>query len=216
MAIWDDVIPAEDLKVFSKGKFGGEKEYGKKPAIIVVDMTYGFIDDAYPIACSKMGWPTAHAIRKLLDKGREKGIPIFFTRDEHPKTATERGRWKHETTLETKKFDPKQYQIVDEIKPQDNEVVITKIFPSGFFGTNLASMLVFHNVDTVIVTGLVTSGCVRATVVDAFSYNFIVIVPEECIGDRGMISHKVSAFDMHMKYADVVSLSKVLGYLDSV
>lgn len=216
MATWDDVIPAEDLEMFAKSKMGGKVGFGKKPAILVIDMTYGFVDDSYPLGCSKMGWPAIHAVKKLLDKGREVGIPIFFTKVAHRKTITERGRWKHETPLETGVFDPKEHQIVEEIQPQSDEVIITKIFPSGFFGTNLSSMLIFHNIDTVIVTGLVTSGCVRATVVDAFSYNFIVIVPEECVGDRGVVSHKVSLFDMHMKYADVVPLSEVISYIEGL
>jgi nicotinamidase-related amidase len=216
MAIWDDVIPQQDLKMFAKSKMGGKSDYGSKPAIVVVDMTYGFVDDAYPLGCSEMGWPAVHANQKLLDKGRQKKIPIFFSRGMHPRNATERGRWKLETSLETKTVDPKEHEIVAEIQPQAEEVVLTKIFPSAFFNTNLASMLIFHNVDTVIITGMVTSGCVRASVVDAFSYNFIVIVPEECVGDRGHVSHKVSLFDMHMKYADVAPLSEVIGYLDEI
>jgi maleamate amidohydrolase len=213
MAIWDDVIPKEDLVMFAKAKFGSKGEFGKNPAILFVDITYGFVDESYPLGC-KMGWPVVLANKKLLVKGREKGAPIFFTRGMHGTTFTERGRWKYRTSFETKNFDPKVHQIVEELKPKPDEVVITKIFPSGFFNTNLVSMLILHHVDTVIVTGLVTSGCVRATVVDAFSYNFIVIVPEECVGDRGVVSHKVSLFDMQMKYANVVPLSEVIDYLD--
>ena len=216
MAVWDDVITPDDLKMFEKSKMGGEREYGKSPAIIVVDMTYGFVDDAYPLGCSKMGWPAVKAIRELLDKGRAEGVPIFFTRGEHSNRPTERGRWKHVDKLATSTPDPKEHQIVAEFETKKEEVVITKTFPSAFFGTNLASMLIFHNVDTVIVTGMVTSGCVRASVVDAFSYNFIVVVPEECVGDRGLVSHKVSLFDMHMKYADIAPLSKVMSYLDEI
>jgi maleamate amidohydrolase len=214
MAAWDDIIPKDDLKMFVKSKFGGKVGYGTKPAVVVVDMTYGFVDDAYPLGCSKMGWPAVDAIKKLLGKARTTNVPVFFTRGYHPKTSSERGRWKSETSLETKVEDPKVHQIVEEIKPIADEVVINKIFPSAFFSTNLVSMLVFHKVDTVIVTGMTTSGCVRATVVDAFSYNFIVTIPEECVGDRGVVSHKVSLFDMHMKYADVVPLSDALRYLD--
>ena len=214
MAIWDDVIPQEDLKMFAKSKMGGKAGYGKRPAIVVIDMTYGFVDDAYPLGCSKMGWPAVRANRQLLDKAREVRVPILFTRGYHPKTSTERGRWKSVTSLETKDLDPRIHEIVKDILPLPDEVIITKIFPSGFFNTNLVSMLLFHQVDTVIVTGMTTSGCVRATVVDAFSYNFMVVIPEECVGDRGIVSHKVSLFDMHMKYADVTPLSEVLLYLD--
>lgn len=216
MAIWGDIIPPEDVKMFSKAKMGGKSNYGKKPAIIVVDMTYGFVDDAFPKGCSKMGWPAVHSIETLLQKGRELGFPVFFSKGVHARTATQRGRWKSEKTFDTGEFNPKEYQIVKEIDPHENDVVLKKNFPSAFFGTNLASMLIFNNIDTVIITGMVTSGCVRATVVDAFSYNFIVVVPEECVGDRGMVSHKVSLFDMHMKYADIASLSEVIAYLDGI
>lgn len=216
MAIWDDIIPQEDLKMFAKGKWGGNINYGKKPAIIVIDMTYGFVDDAYPLGCSRMGWPVVFAIKELLGKGREADIPIFFTKGKQRKTTTEMGRWKHQLSTETKITDPKEYQIVEEIQPMPNEVEIIKIAPSAFFGTSLASMLIYHNIDTVIITGMTTSGCVRATLVDAFSYNFISIVPEECVGDRGVVSHKVSLFDMHMKYADVLPLSEVISYIGSL
>lgn len=214
MTVWEDIIPPEDLKMFVKSRMGGRAGYGQKPAIIVVDMTYGFVDDAYPKGCSKTGWPAVAAIQELLDKGRQAGVPVFFSKGAHATTATERGRWKSEKTFEQETVDPREYQIVEELSPRAGEVMITKTFPSAFFGTSLASMLVFHNIDTLIVTGMVTSGCVRATVVDAFSYNFMVVIPEECVGDRGLVSHKVSLFDMHMKYADVVSLSEVIGYLE--
>ena len=216
MAIWDDIITPEDLKMFEKSKMGGERQYGNRPAIIVVDMTYGFVDDAYPLGCSKMGWPAVKAIRTLLDKGRSKGLPVFFTRGEHSSRPAERGKWKHVDKLESSAPDPKEHEIVKEFGLRKEEVVITKIFPSAFFGTSLASMLIFNSVDTVIVTGMVTSGCVRASVVDAFSYNFIVVVPEECVGDRGLVSHKVSLFDMHMKYADIAPLSKVIQYIEEI
>lgn len=214
MTVWEDIIPPEDLKMFVKSRMGGRAGYGQKPAIIVVDMTYGFVDDAYPKGCSKTGWPAVAAIQELLDKGRQAGVPVFFSKGAHATTATERGRWKSEKTFEQETVDPREYQIVEELSPRAGEVMITKTFPSAFFGTSLASMLVFHNIDTLIVTGMVTSGCVRATVVDAFSYNFMVVIPEECVGDRGLVSHKVSLFDMHMKYADVVFLSEVIGYLE--
>jgi len=216
MAIWDDVIPQEDLVMFAKSKFGGKMQYGEKPAIIVIDMTYGFVDDAYPLGCSKMGWPAVHAIKTLLDKGRGVGIPIFFTKVKQRKTEAEMGRWKHHLSLEAKNIDPKEFQIVEEIRPRPNEVEIIKLAPSGFFGTPLASMLIYHNIDTVIITGMTTSGCVRATLVDAFSYNFITIVPEECVGDRGVVSHKVSLFDIQMKYGNVVPLSEVIRYVENL
>lgn len=216
MAIWNDIIPPEDLKMFNKAKMGGEIKCGKKPAIIVVDMTYGFIDDSYPLGCSKMGWPAVHAIKKLLEKGRNANIPVFYTKELKSEKKYEKGRWKHQDKINKDMRDDKETSIPDEIKPINEEVVLEKIFPSAFFNTNLISMLIYAGVDTLIVTGMTTSGCVRATVVDAFSYNFTIIVPEECVGDRGLISHKVSLFDMAMKYANVISLAETITYIEGL
>jgi nicotinamidase-related amidase len=214
MAIWDDIIPQEDLKMFDKAKMGGEIKCGNKPAIIVVDMTYGFVDDNYPLGCSKMGWPAVYAVQKLIGKGRKANIPIFYTRELKSNKKFEKGRWKYQGKMNTGLLDEKEIQIPEEIKPINDEVLIEKIYPSAFFNTNLISMLIYAGVDTLIITGMTTSGCVRATVVDAFSYNFTIIVPEECVGDRGLISHKISLFDMAMKYANVAPLNQVLSYID--
>lgn len=100
--------------------------------------------------------------------------------------------------------------VIPELRPLDDDIIVTKAKASVFFGTQLASMLVSLGIDTIIVTGVTTSGCVRATVVDGFSNNFRVIVPAECVGDRASLPHKVSLFDMDMKYADVMDLDDVL------
>ncbi|MGQ0571624.1 MAG: isochorismatase family protein, partial [Armatimonadota bacterium] len=103
-----------------------------------------------------------------------------------------------------------------ELAPLRTETVVVKTAPSAFHGTNLVSHLVFHNVDTVIVTGTVTSGCVRATVVDAFSYGFRVVVPVEGVYDRGATSHKVALFDIYTRYGDVLSMAEVMVYMRTV
>jgi maleamate amidohydrolase len=109
---------------------------------------------------------------------------------------------------------PEAHEIADTIKPEPKDIVVTKSKPSAFFGTPLASMLVYLGVDTLVVTGMVTSGCVRATVIDAFSHNYRVIVPLECVADRSPTSHQVNLFDIDMKYADVLPLADVLAHLD--
>ncbi len=96
------------------------------------------------------------------------------------------------------------------------EPVIAKTWPSAFFGTNLASYLIYHRVDTLVVTGMVTSGCVRGTAIDAFSHNYRVIVPQECVADRGQTSHKVALFEIHMKYGDVLPAEAVISELEAV
>ena len=121
----------------------------------------------------------------------------------------ERGLWKRTTAVDNALKDPKAYEIVKELSPLPNEPVIVKFAPSAFHGTNLLSLLIQYNIDTLILTGMVTSGCVYSTGVDGFSYGFRVIIPEECVADRSLIGHKVSLFNFHMKYGDVLGLNEI-------
>jgi nicotinamidase-related amidase len=218
---WDEVIPAVDIESFQAGYADMEQplKAGKKPALVIVDMTWAFVDSRYPLGWSETGYPAVAANKRLLEAARQAGIPIFFTRAyptaDYKPTPAQRGLWK---TLDNPSPPdpalPPGDVIVDDLAPLPGEVVIDKQSkPRAFFGTPLASLLIYEGVDTVIVTGMTTSGCVRASVIDAFQYNFHVMVPYECVADRSQISHKVSLFDMHMKNSDVVSLAQVLEYL---
>lgn len=221
---WEGIIPTEDEEAFHAG-FGEASrpmEAGDRPALIIVDMTRAFVDSAYPTGWSETGYPATEANRILLEAAREAKIPVFFTkgRPESAPAATpaEKGMWKHRASKHELAADlPPGDVIVDDLTPVEGEVVINKGGkPSGFFGTPLASYLTYHKVDTTIITGMVTSGCVRATVLDAFQQNYSVLIPYECCADRSQLSHKVSLFDMHMKYADVVEMEDILDYLRKI
>lgn len=148
-------------------------------------------------------------------------MPVYFTRgfaDElyRPNDA-EIGRWKSTVPAELSTATPPGDVIVDDVAPLPGEVIINKGGkPSAFFGTPLASYLIHDGCDTVVIVGMTTSGCVRATVLDAFQYNFHCIVPYECCADRSQISHKVTLFDLHMKYADVVTLDETITFLNGL
>ena len=217
MAIWDDVIPEAERQIYAKGGTGEARVgMGEQPAIIVVDMTYGFVDSAFPLGHSVTGYPAVEAIRRLLEHARLLGIPVFYSRSKSGATTCERGRWKGGGAIaHPGMLDPKANTIVADIAPQPGDIVIAKTWPSVFFGTDLPSYLCYHRVDTLIVTGMVTSGCVRGTAIDAFSYNLRVIIPEECVADRGQTSHKVALFEIHMKYGDVLPLHQVMAELHS-
>lgn len=221
---WEGFIPPEDEAALRAG-FGEASrpmEAGERPALIIVDMTRAFVDSAYPTGWSETGYPAAAANEQLLHAAREAGIPVFFTKSRPESapapTAAERGRWKHRAARQAVDSSlPAGDVIVDQLTPAQGEVVINKGGkPSAFFGTPLASLLTYHRVDTTIITGMVTSGCVRATAVDAFQSNYFVVIPHECCADRSQISHRVSLFDMHMKYADVVETGEILGYLSKI
>jgi maleamate amidohydrolase len=221
MKPWEDVIPAEDIRAFA----GGDElihrplSVGVKPALIVVDLTRDFVDDAHPNGWGATGWPAVEQAARLLRGARELGVPVYFTKKYadpgYEPTPAERGRWRRSSTeLKVEEGRPPGDVIVDQVAPCAGEVVIHKQSkPSAFFGTPLASLLTADRIDTVVVAGMTTSGCVRATIVDAFSNNLWVLVPHDACADRSQTSHKVSLFDVHMKYADVVSTDETLSYL---
>jgi nicotinamidase-related amidase len=220
---WDGVIPEQDVQSFRGRDQSPVRPIraGTRPALIIVDMTWAFVDSRYPAGWSETGYPAVAANKRLLAAARDAGIPIFFTKQypspDFTPLPSARGRWKTGTLVDVDPALPPGDVIVDDLAPLAGETVIHKHQkPSGFFGTPLASLLVYEGVDTTIITGMTTSGCVRATVLDAFQYNFHVIIPYECVADRSQISHKVNLFDMHMKYADVASLDDTLTYLATV
>ena len=214
MALWDGLIPESDIKMFAKAGHGALNGFGKKPAILVVDMTYAFVDERFPLG-SPTGPAAAKAIKGLLEVARSKKVPIFYSTGSPSEKEVERGRWKSRGSHPLARA-PEAHNVWPEIAPEAEDGVIAKKKPSVFFGTPLQSYLTFLNIDTTIITGMVTSGCVRATVVDAFSNNYYVVIPEECVADRGDISHRISLFDMHMKYADVLPVSQVEDYLKNL
>lgn len=219
---WEGVIPEADILSFRRGTdIRRPIQAGTKPALLIVDMTRAFVDSRYPAGWSETGYPAVAANRRLLLAAREAGIPVFFTKGypdpDYRPTPSQRGRWKGPARPPLDPALPPADVIVEDLTPLPGEIVIDKQSkPSGFFGTPLVSLLIYEGVDTVIITGMTTSGCVRATVLDAFQYNFHVIIPYECVADRSQISHKVNLFDMHMKYADVVSLEETLDWLAQV
>ena len=218
MAIWDDVIPESEREMFlEKGIFrSGPLPYGIRAAVLVVDMSNAFVTDDYPTGWADTGKPAAKAIAEILTAARAQNIPVIYSTGGKATTLAERGYWKDGRNGLRAEFDQYRHQIYSELQPESGEPVLQKCKPSVFFGTDLAAILVYHQIDTLIVTGMVTSGCVRATVVDAFNLNYVVMIPEECVADRAQVSHKVSLFDMHMKYADVLPQSQVLDYLENL
>ncbi len=216
MAIWDDVITEQEKEKFYNGGMGvGRVGFGERAALLIVDMSYGFADPSYPLG-SETGPACVENIRILLDQARAKGVPVFYSTSEWKENSVERGLWKRTPEVDKALSQPKAYEIVSELKPRQDEPVVVKMVPSAFFGTNLVSMLVQKRVDTLILTGMVTSGCIYATAVDGFSNGFRVVIPQEAVADRSVTGHKVSLFNFHMKYGDVLSMDEVMEYFSTL
>jgi len=215
------LIPEEDRKLLQKYQSGKVRRvgFGSRPAVIVVDVNRAFVEDRFPSGYAKTAIPAVRAIKRLLDVAREHKFPVIYVtgmRSEEEDRPAIRGRWIDKSSPLPEELLQEADEVYPEITPQKGDAVIRKAKPSAFFGTQLVGILNFFGVDTIIVTGLVTSGCVRATVVDGFSYNYKVIVPQECVGDRINISHEVALFDIDMKYCDVMKLDEVIKALKSI
>jgi nicotinamidase-related amidase len=229
MAIWDDVVPATDLAVYRAGGYGKPQGFGERPALLIIDVNYSFVGhEPQPIldsvklwrnSCGERGWEGVRQIRTLLDGARRAGIPVIYsTAARLPGTRGLRPgkNYRSGDRVHLPGFSHDGSDIVDEIAPVEDELVIRKQRASVFFGTTLVSYLIGRQVDTLLVAGTTTSGCVRASVVDAHSYDFRVSIVQECVFDRWEISHKIALFDLHAKYADVVTLQETLPYLERV
>ena len=211
MYIWDDVITDEEKEILNAGGMGCSLSgYGEKMAILIVDMSYGFTDSRFPLGSTEYGAPCVEKCKRVLDVAREHKVPVYYSNSEWRDNPVERGLWKRTPGVNERLQDPLNYTIVKELEPLSDEPVVIKFAPSAFHGTNLVNMMVQKRIDTVVIMGMVTSGCVYATAVDAFSYGFKTIVPEDCVADRSITSHKISLFNIHMKYGDVVTADDVI------
>jgi maleamate amidohydrolase len=228
MPVWDDVVPAGDLAVYRAAGYGKPQGFGDRPALLIIDVNYAFVGHApEPIlesirtwrhSCGERGWAGVRSIGVILEAARAVKIPVIYTTGDRRNGVGGLRPGKNYRSSEDGQTDVPYAptDIVREIAPRDGELLVRKQRASAFFGTTLVSYLIRHRVDTLLVAGTTTSGCVRASVVDAHSYDFRVSIVEECVFDRWEISHKIALFDLHAKYADVVSLQDAVGYLRGV
>jgi nicotinamidase-related amidase len=190
--------------------FHGRAGFGARPALVVVDVNRGFTDPASPLVCNLDG--VVAAIARLLVAFRGARLPVAYTTvayDEAAKQAAAAFIAKVPALL-TLEAGSVWAEIDPRIAPRPDEPVLTKLWASAFFGTPLASFLTANGCDSVVVTGASTSGCIRATAVDALQHGYRVIVPRDAVGDRNPAAHEANLYDIDTKYGDVVSLDEVL------
>ena len=201
-----------ELEIYQKQGFGNSSGIGQRPALLIVDFVNGFANpDQFG------GGNIGEAIentRGLLAEARALGLPIAYTRVVYADDGSDAGVFTLKApTLAQLTESAYGSQIVDELTPRDGEYIVRKTQPSAFFGTNLTAWYVSKGVDTVIVTGCTTSGCIRASVIDSMSYNFRTVVATDCVGDRAIGPHDANLFDMEQKYADLMTSSEITAIL---
>jgi nicotinamidase-related amidase len=196
--------------------FHGRAGLGEKPALIVVDVNVGFTDPESPLVCDLED--VVEAIRRLLEAFRCASLPVVFTTvafDEAAKQAAKVFIEKVPALL-TLEAGSRWVEIDPRIAPLPNEAVLVKNFASAFFGTPLPSILTSGGCDSVVVTGASTSGCVRATAVDALQHGYRVVVPREAVGDRNADAHDANLYDLDTKYADVLALEETIAHVHRI
>ena len=200
----------------ARARFG----FGRKPVIVNIDLqnAYTRVDEfktAYETNPKQIDY-----VNEVSDLARSKGLPVVWTHVGFLESAEDAGVWGTRTdtpdSLQNIKYGSRRFEFDDRLHiDHSRDVTYVKRMPSAFFETGLPSLLVWHQVDTVIITGGSTSGCVRATAVDSLSHGYRTIVPEECVADKHEIPHYANLCDLALKYADVVAVREVMDYLDA-
>lgn len=226
--IWDQFLTERDKEVFRTSGFGARAGFCKRPALLIIDVSYGFAGDRpEPIlesikrwsnSCGAESWDAIAVIKSLASAFRAKRLPVIYTTGQNRADGWDVGSWAWKNSRTGESLPGRHVgldanDIVAEIAPEPQDIVVYKQKPSGFFGTNLSAYLTLLGADGVVVTGTTTSGCVRATVIDAFSQNFRVTVAEDGCFDRSQASHAVNLCDMHAKYADVVAGAEIESWV---
>ncbi|MEW6673005.1 MAG: isochorismatase family protein [Thermodesulfobacteriota bacterium] len=217
---WKDIVDPQVLEIYSDYK--RKTHIGAKPVLLAIDL-YNLVFEGGPLpvheavkinrsSCGIYAWNAIRPIQELLALARSQKMPVVYTtndiRNKSGIAAVPATQRKART------LDPRAYEIRAEFKPQPQDLIIIKERASAFFGTALIAHLTRIGADSVIVCGESTSGCVRASVVDAYSYGFHPVVAEECCFDRSLLSHKVNLFDLHHKYADVMHLDEIIRFFE--
>ena len=217
---WKDVIPAHVLELYARRR---RKTFvGPAPALVAIDLyevvyqggnrPMQELVNSYPGSCGANAWNAIEPTKRLFAAARRAGLPVFYsTNDMRPESTP--GVVRPTRTEAAGPRDPGLYDIRPEFKPQPGDVVVTKQRASAFFGTPLVAQLTQRGVRSIIMCGESTSGCLRASAVDAYSYGFHVTIAEECCFDRVDISHKINLFDLHHKYCDVMKTDEILAHL---
>lgn len=221
---WDGFVPEGEQETYRLAGLGRPGGIGRHPALLVIDMQYRSVGDEpqpireaikqYPTSCGEAGWRAVEHVVRLIDQFRRNNWPILY-----PYVAEKQSYDRDSFAAKVPgvmDIPARGYEFVEEIAPRASDICIPKKQASAFFGTSLSTYLIGLKVDTLVLTGCTTSGCVRASAVDGCALNFKIVIPEDAVFDRSPTSHAVNLFDIANKYADVMPTADVLARLGSI
>ena len=229
--IWDKYLSERDKVFHAQRNFDAHQGFGKRPAILIIDVNYAFCGDKresifdsvkrWPTSCGEEAWDALPVLARVIEAARLRGVPVIYTTGVSREDKWDMGSWLWKSAKRVKAPAPRETnhdgnEIMPQIAPGPRDVVVPKQKPSGFHGTNLLSYLTMLGCDSVIVGGTTTSGCVRGTVIDSFSFNFRTSVLQDGCFDRSEASHAINLFDMHAKYADVIGSDEAIAFIETL
>lgn len=202
---------------YEKAGYHARQSWGKRPAVVLVDFAKAYFDPAAPLYGGEGCQIALDNSAILADAARAAGVPVIFTEVKYQPGGSDGGAFYAKVpALSCFDAGAETQKLMPPLEIKENDILISKQYPSGFFGTSLASTLHFMNIDTLLLCGVTTSGCVRATCIDSISHGFVTLVVEDGVGDRADEPHQASLFDMSAKYADLITTKGAIDYFDSL
>ena len=208
----------EDLDTnYARARYHQRQRWGTRPALLMIDFAQAYYDPDEPLYGGEGCRTALDNAMRLAPVARAAGVPVILTEVKYQPGGADGGAFFAKVpALACFEAGRTSQRFADGLTPDPTDLLVTKQYPSAFFGTSLAATLTYHRVDTVLLTGITTSGCVRATCVDAVSHGFVTLVVSDAVGDRAAGPHEANLFDMSAKYADLLTADEAIAYLGTL